>query len=58
MLMMALAFLKINVIRYLMPLNDLMLAEIAALAVMVQSYRLLYVSSNGMAKKSLLQIHV
>lgn len=55
---MSLAFLKMNVIRYLMPLNDLTLVEIAALEVMVQGYRLLKVSANGMTEKLPLQIHV
>ena len=56
-MMKALAFLKMNVIRYLMPLNDLTLAEIEALAVMAWDYQLLNVSANGIAGKLLLLIH-
>ena len=56
-MMKALAFLKMNVIRYLMPLNDLTLAEIEALAVIAWDYQLLNVYANGMAGKLLLLIH-
>ncbi len=55
--MMALSFLKVNMIRYLMPLNDLTLAEIEALAVMAWDDQLLNVSANEMAGKLLLLIH-
>ena len=55
--MMALSFLKMNMIRYLMPLNDLTLAEIEALAVMAWDDQLLNVSANEMAGKLLLLIH-
>ncbi len=55
--MMALSFLKVNMIKYLMPLNDLTLAEIEALAVMAWDDQLLNVSANEMAGKLLLLIH-
>lgn len=54
---MALSFLKVNMIKYLMPLNDLTLAEIEALAVMAWDDQLLNVSANEMAGKLLLLIH-
>jgi len=54
---MALSFLKMNMIRYLMPLNDLTLAEIEALAVMAWDDQLLNVSANEMAGKLPLLIH-
>ena len=54
---MALSFLKMNMIRYLMPLNDLTLAEIEALAVMAWDDQLLNVSANEMAGKLLFLIH-
>ena len=55
--MIALELLKMNMIRFLMPLNDLTLAEIEALAVMAWDDQLLNVSANEMAGKLLLLIH-